>query len=743
MGKCCFRKLDHGEIELLVDYGVERQEDSWLEEIDSPVMLVTGAGGFIGRYMVDLLVNLGYHVFATDIGVPPRYLKQEKFSSVEYAPADLREEGEVFSLLRRVKPAAVFHIGAIFDFSAPEELLHEVNVVGTERVCEAARESGARRLVYWSTGSIYAPSQEPLPETSPKSPADPYAKSKLGGEETAFSFHDAPHFEVYSIRPAMVSGVLSRYGSGLIMRLMYEGYLVGPPQRKGMMSAVVNARDVAACGYLIGARRLELPSSSIDDTAFNASADPVDVDEMMKALGELLPRRQILGVHTKLAEVISFGYQEEVRLPDKFVEFVGMASELLTGALNRFRLAKLHPKIPPEGVPYFTEARNMSNEKAKHLLGWKPDSLEADLEETVRFYEETGWRGFERRSSVEAQRYVRGFDEVKALTAALGTRAVSERCPRVEVPSLGIEIDGRSLRVLVRSAEVHIMERAYEGRLSELVGGALPRLASQAVEDAALYLKYAYLKAYDDGAFPERDFVTLLRRVRSLDKDAVASWVLASNLARFIEKLLASGENLRLLSELLPNGRYGLLVETEFDDVAIELQKDASHRAVHFPREETDSIPGHLPLEERAERLKKLRGMKLAVGVPFGVLVEILSGRTDFGACLDSFAWSPPEVLERLSRKMKDPGWSLLLFEDEEGKLVVGLELSGRLSFCSREKLEALDLGRTFLPEGGIVRALEEASSGRERAALYKVEEFRDLIADAIAPGIVSRIFGR
>ena len=156
MGNSGFRLLEDGEIELVVDYGVERAGDGWLEELDSPVMLVTGAAGFIGRYVVDLLSGLGHRVFGTDIGPRPRYMEQEKFASVDYAPADLRAEDDVVSLMRRVRPAVVFHIGAVFDFSAAEELLHEVNVAGTERVCEAARDAGARRLVYWSTGSIYA-----------------------------------------------------------------------------------------------------------------------------------------------------------------------------------------------------------------------------------------------------------------------------------------------------------------------------------------------------------------------------------------------------------------------------------------------------------------------------------------------------------------------------------------------------------------------------------------------------------
>ena len=169
MGSCRYRMLDNDEIELDVDYGVERDPGSWLESIEDPVILVTGAAGFIGRYTVDLLVKLGHRVFATDVGSRPRYLDQERFRDLAYERADLREEDDIFVLMRKVRPAAVMHVAALFDFSAPEELLHEINVAGTARVAEAARDAGVRRLVNWSTGSMYAPSDEPLPETGPKS----------------------------------------------------------------------------------------------------------------------------------------------------------------------------------------------------------------------------------------------------------------------------------------------------------------------------------------------------------------------------------------------------------------------------------------------------------------------------------------------------------------------------------------------------------------------------------------------
>jgi nucleoside-diphosphate-sugar epimerase len=768
-GRCSFRSLGGGEIELDVAFGIGRDTDSWLEKVERPTMLVTGASGFIGRYMVDLLVGFGYKVFATDIGSRPAYLSQAKYKAVEYAPADLREEEAVDFLMKWVRPTVVFHIGAIFDFSASAQLLRAVNVTGTERVCDAARNAGAKRVIYWSTGSIYGPSDTPALETGPKDPADPYAASKLEGEYAAFAFHEPPTFEVYSVRPAMVSGILSRYGSGLVTRLMYEGYLIGPPQRRGMMNAVVNARDVATCGYLLATRDLRIDAQSSDDTAFNAAADPVSVDEMMRALGAAVPKRHVFGVRTKLAEIISFGFQEEVRLPDKMVRLIGAASSVVTGVLNQFRLAKLHPKIPPQTVPYMTSPHPMSNAKARELLGWTPDAIDVDLEETSRYYEVTGWSGFERRFSAEEAGRIRLFDEVEGLINALNRRRSfalsalgadspdadesSDECPRIALPSLALEIDVRSLEILIHAGRAHILEQAYRGRFSDLISGTMPRLASQAADDATLYLKYAYSRAFGGGGFPEVGLIELIKNGLALDRDRIVSWILAANLARVFEVARGCGDLLRRLSDLLPEGGYALMLETGFGDIAIEYTKGPEGHSLQFIREELDGIPKHLRLDDRVERLRKARGLKLVLGALFDDVVRVFASGADdggeasqarsFGGVLDRMVCSPPDVLRRISGKVGRSGWTKLLFEDATGRISIGINLNDEPVFMSPERLESYDIARRILTEDGFSSAMDAASEGSEKVFVYSVDEFRKLLSDAMSTGIVSRLLGR
>lgn len=71
-------------------------------------VLVTGAGGFIGSYLIPALVNKGYEVFATDLIAEPQWISD--MDKVEYMRADLSREADVYKLMGVAKPEQVIHL---------------------------------------------------------------------------------------------------------------------------------------------------------------------------------------------------------------------------------------------------------------------------------------------------------------------------------------------------------------------------------------------------------------------------------------------------------------------------------------------------------------------------------------------------------------------------------------------------------------------------------------------------------
>lgn len=163
-------------------------------------VLVTGGAGFIGSHLVEALVRAGAVV---------RVFDDFSTGRVQHlAPvADRVEiiEGDIRSLSRCRQACAgahyVFHLAALG--SVPRSLEDPaesiaVNVAGTANVLAAARDSGARRVVYASSSSVYGDSESsPKKEGEEGRPLSPYAASKAMDEELGRLFGDC--FELPTI----------------------------------------------------------------------------------------------------------------------------------------------------------------------------------------------------------------------------------------------------------------------------------------------------------------------------------------------------------------------------------------------------------------------------------------------------------------------------------------------------------------------------------------------------------------
>jgi UDP-glucose 4-epimerase len=119
-------------------------------------VLVTGAGGYVGRQLVEALARerrAVQRLVATDLRVPP---EAERLAGVVYAEADVRS-ADLAALLRRFAVELVVHLAAIVTpgRDSSRALEYEVDVTGTRRVLEACLAAGVRKLVYTSSGAAY------------------------------------------------------------------------------------------------------------------------------------------------------------------------------------------------------------------------------------------------------------------------------------------------------------------------------------------------------------------------------------------------------------------------------------------------------------------------------------------------------------------------------------------------------------------------------------------------------------
>jgi UDP-glucose 4-epimerase len=177
--------------------------------------VVTGAGGFIGAYLVRALLHRAYRVACIDnlARGDLRRLAGE-LDSIEFHRLDVRDEEGIVPVLRGAD--VVFHLAAINgteNFYLRPQLVLDVGLRGALAVVGACAKAGVPDLVVASSAEVYqtppkVPTDETVPLTLPNSlnPRYSYGGSKIVSELIAFDYHREHFKKVQVFRPHNVYG---------------------------------------------------------------------------------------------------------------------------------------------------------------------------------------------------------------------------------------------------------------------------------------------------------------------------------------------------------------------------------------------------------------------------------------------------------------------------------------------------------------------------------------------------------
>ena len=167
-------------------------------------VLVTGATGFLGKYVVEELVEHGYQVRA--FGRNSKVGRSLENTSVSFFQGDLTNADDVTEACKEMD--LVVHAGALSTVWGPWEDFYQANVLGTKYVLEACRQVGMQRLVYVSSPSIYAAPKDQLAIKESDVPEENnlnnYIRSKLASEKL---FKDYPDVPSIILRPRGLFGI--------------------------------------------------------------------------------------------------------------------------------------------------------------------------------------------------------------------------------------------------------------------------------------------------------------------------------------------------------------------------------------------------------------------------------------------------------------------------------------------------------------------------------------------------------
>jgi NAD dependent epimerase/dehydratase len=169
-------------------------------------VLVTGADGFIGSHLVDLLLAQGFTVRALaqyNSFNSRGWLEGNNHPALEVVSGDVRDANFCRELIKGC--SVVFHLAALiaipYSYIAPDSYV-DTNIKGTLNMCQAAKDAGVDRIVVTSTSEVYGTAQYvPIDEKHPRQPQSPYSATKIGADALALSFYNAFELPVVIARP--------------------------------------------------------------------------------------------------------------------------------------------------------------------------------------------------------------------------------------------------------------------------------------------------------------------------------------------------------------------------------------------------------------------------------------------------------------------------------------------------------------------------------------------------------------
>jgi len=195
-------------------------------------VLVTGADGFIGSHLTELLVREGFNVKALS-----QYNSFNNWGWLEYVAClkdievfsgDVRDPSYCRHITKGVD--VVFHLAALiaipYSYLAPDSYV-DTNVKGTLNICQAALDNDVRRVIHTSTSEVYGTARYvPINEAHPLQAQSPYSASKIGADAMAMSFYNAFDLPLTIARPfntygprqsarAVIPTIITQIASGM------------------------------------------------------------------------------------------------------------------------------------------------------------------------------------------------------------------------------------------------------------------------------------------------------------------------------------------------------------------------------------------------------------------------------------------------------------------------------------------------------------------------------------------------
>jgi UDP-glucose 4-epimerase len=298
-------------------------------------ILITGGTGFIGSHLLSSLRGTN-SLTATFYGDPPATPEP----GVNWKELDITDLNAVINLIKEEQPQIIFHLGALLGAERSYEFAQKAmmtNLLGTHNLLHAlGSHSNPEKIILLGTSEEYGNNKNiPFTEDQPVHPVSPYSASKASATQLAILYYELFKLPVVILRPFII------YGPGQSTKMMIPD----------LIKHGIDGRDFSM-------------------TKGEQTRDFLYIDDMINSL---LSAAVSSGAIGQIINICSGTERSIIEVAELVHNLMGAKIQLLVGSrpYRENEIWRLYG----------------NNEKAKKVLGWKPEtSLEDGLNKTISWY---------------------------------------------------------------------------------------------------------------------------------------------------------------------------------------------------------------------------------------------------------------------------------------------------------------------------------------------------------------------
>ena len=264
-----------------------------MNSLKNKKILITGADGFIGSHLTEKLIKLN-----CDIRAMTMYnsfnnwgwldsLTKEELKNIDIVNGDIRDVKFVNSACENID--VIFHLASLiaipYSYNSPSSYIN-TNINGTLNILEAALQNNVQKIIHTSTSEVYGESNMiSISEKSNVISRSPYAATKIGADQLAYSYFSSFDLPVSIIRPFNTYG--PRQSSRAIIPTIITQLLSG--KKKIKLGSLYPTRDFCFIDDTVsGFLNVALHKKSIGEVVNVGSGQEISIKELVTLIGDII-----------------------------------------------------------------------------------------------------------------------------------------------------------------------------------------------------------------------------------------------------------------------------------------------------------------------------------------------------------------------------------------------------------------------------------------------------------------------